>query len=512
MSKNDPKSSRLLELEAIIEKQLAVAKRARRKELDAAKACGEAQVEAQRILGHGNFEKWRKETFPQSRSALANHKRIAENWDVVDEALKKSPDIGVNDALAAIKASEVAALKDRQHNSARQYHLKASRRLWKKFNANEEARAHSQRVINMHFRRFRGHESQRKEVGCVKSHFLDSGSFSLQTHAKRWAQKNKKQASDFYSSDDFHIYRDAYAMFVHRYSDAVDFYANLDVIGDGDLTWLNQLYLEQVHGCKPVPVVHFSADGLKWLKHYIDRGYTYIGLGGLVGAAQRSERQAWIAECFELAQQRSIKFHGFGVGSQKTISAHSWHSVDTASWVVTAANGNIYVPHFEDGGFRFDKPPMIVHVSDDTPPKKLSEYENRSEEEAAPTREFEKLTKVNRRHVRDWLDSINVKWGKNGDDGKPKRRGVINFHEPRRVANLRYYERLSNHLTHVRIYYSGCGSRITSPETALGDDANVMLTYYLINKPTGKGKLNVRFKRLLRARQARLKLSANGQP
>src|SRR5262245_48519493 len=122
------------------------------------------------------------------------------------------------------------------------------------------------------------------EFGHVRSHFFDSGSFTLWTKAREYAQgKPEKRKWDYYDKEDFWKYIDSYAAFVKRYKIAIDLYANVDVIPNPELSWRNLKYLEDKHGLTPVPVIHYGTD-LEWLKRHMASGYDIIGLGGLVGS------------------------------------------------------------------------------------------------------------------------------------------------------------------------------------------------------------------------------------
>lgn len=110
-------------------------------------------------------------------------------------------------------------------------------------------------------------------------------------------------------------------------------YANLDEIGDGqasaDGTWRNQRLLEDEYGLAPLPVFH---TGEPWsaLDRYLDSGYTYIALGGLVGKS-RSGIMPWLVQCFRMGHGRAV-FHGFGLTSIAPLAALPWYSVDSTAW------------------------------------------------------------------------------------------------------------------------------------------------------------------------------------
>ena len=133
----------------------------------------------------------------------------------------------------------------------------------------------------------------------------------------------------------------AYATWVKRWKHLFAVYANLDVIGNPDVTWRNQQTLEDA-GLTPLPVFHTGTD-FKWLEHYIER-YPYMALGGMVPYMKFPKKiMPWLIMCFRLAEGRTV-FHGFGATAWKVISALPWYSVDSSSW---------------GQGFRFGQVPLF---------------------------------------------------------------------------------------------------------------------------------------------------------
>jgi hypothetical protein len=125
-----------------------------------------------------------------------------------------------------------------------------------------------------------------------------------------------------------------YAEWLTENRDLFEVYANLDVIGDPDKTWANQVELEK-RGLEPLPVFHFGGD-IAHLNRYIDAGHTYIALGGTT-RTPRKVRMKWFIHCFRAAEAardrgHDVVFHGFGVTSSDLLAAFPWYSVDSTSW------------------------------------------------------------------------------------------------------------------------------------------------------------------------------------
>lgn len=268
----------------------------------------------------------------------------------------------------------------------------------------------------------------------IKYHFLDSGAFTLATKAQQKAIDMKT----FYDSEKFYRYIDSYAAFIKKYSLAIHFYANLDVIGNPELTWRNQQYLEKEHGLKPVPVVHFGTE-MKWLLFYLER-YDFIGLGGLVGAPQPASTK-WLDMCFDIIcstpnRLPCVKIHGFGVTGLSRLMRYPWYSVDSTSWARVAGLGQIYVPRKTKGEFDFLKRPIIVPISQENPTVQNGGGH------------FLSFSAQEKKAIIDWLDYIQIPLG---DKDTP---GVCNHSGSRRRANLYFFDMLAKEVSkHERPFY-----------------------------------------------------------
>lgn len=275
-------------------------------------------------------------------------------------------------------------------------------------------------------------------MGEVRSHFLDSGSFSIKKKAFLFARETGGSEWDYYETDEFFDYMDAYAAFVKKYKAGIDLCANVDVIPHPELTWRNQQYLEKTHGLSPIPVVHFGTD-LKWLSHYMKFGYELIALGGLVGNAYTEAGDRWISRCFDFVcdtpkRLPKVKLHGFGVSGYDTIIKYPWWSVDSTTWNSRGAYGDIYVPKKRNGRFVFDTKPHTIAVSQRSP-----KYTNGGSHSV-------KLSKGELRIVLDWLEEIGLLFGKTGVDGKVVEVGISNCGRERRKACVHFIQRMQKEL------------------------------------------------------------------
>lgn len=182
--------------------------------------------------------------------------------------------------------------------------------------------------------------------------FLDSGAFSMFTQGVK-------------------VNLDEYARYIESHTDMVEFASNVDAIGAGREaeSYANQKYMEQ---CKlPVPIypVHHARDDDRWLVKYLDEGYDYIFLGGMV-----PETTGYLYEWLDRIWDKylalpdgtaRVKIHGFGLTTWELMERYPWYSVDSTSWVMISSYGNILV--WVDGRAR------AISVSTKSPNMKMAD-------------------------------------------------------------------------------------------------------------------------------------------
>jgi len=185
--------------------------------------------------------------------------------------------------------------------------------------------------------------------------FLDSGAFGIYKRLSKGSMDGsamstlKSRSRDDYSyvcSDEYKTYRREYVRFLKKHAKHFDVYANLDVIGNAELTYKNQKWFEK-RGFKPCPVWHIDSD-VKWLQRYIDEGYDYICIGAMVGVSSVILRQlldmVWSEILTDNKGIPKIKVHGFGMTSFSLMKRYPWYSVDSTSWVISPGFGSILYP------------------------------------------------------------------------------------------------------------------------------------------------------------------------
>lgn len=233
----------------------------------------------------------------------------------------------------------------------------------------------------------------------IRSHFLDSGAFSLRIKQAKHI-KNGGTAESFYDSEDFWHYMDSYIRFIKKYKAAIDLYANLDVIGNPKLTWRNQKYME-AHGLKPIPVVHFKTP-MRWLRRYIEAGYKMIGLGGLVRKVTKVECRQWLDECFTIIcpapnYRPIVKVHGFGMTKIGFLFRYPWWSVDATTIEQMSRWGKILVPRkdkIKRGVYDYKRNYITIAMSSRVKSHKMTMHTNY-------------LRPLEKEAVKEWLAYIN---------------------------------------------------------------------------------------------------------
>jgi hypothetical protein len=203
--------------------------------------------------------------------------------------------------------------------------------------------------------------------------FLDSGAFSMYTQGV---------AVDL----------DKYASFVNKRTDLWDVVSNLDHIGAGgeQKSYENQKYLESVIPNAKVIPVHHARDSDDWLLRYLDEGYDYIALGGMVpestGYLLNWLDRIWDKYLALPDGSARIKIHGFGLTRFDLMERYPWFSVDSTSWVQTGMFGGILVD-VDDRVYKID-------VSNSSPSKKKRD------------KHFDTLDPVTHGYVVDYIQSL----------------------------------------------------------------------------------------------------------
>lgn len=265
----------------------------------------------------------------------------------------------------------------------------------------------------------------------VRSSFVDSGAYSLKDRAEAYAKEHGDNPWGFYDTPEFWNHMEKYIEFLRNPSIQMNSYANLDAIGNAEISWRNLEHMEK-HGLSPVPVFH-CPDDFKWLKRMLDKGYEYIGIGGLTQKRQSEECMSWLDECFSIIcdtpdRTPRVKVHGFGMTSVPLMLRYPWYSVDSTTWRLGPEKaGLILVPKFRHGMFKYKEIPHRVTVA------------TKAKQPIRPDQNH-LLLKIREPALREWLNLIGLPFGNENE------KGVSNDRDERHKANLFYFQRLQEHL------------------------------------------------------------------
>ena len=115
---------------------------------------------------------------------------------------------------------------------------------------------------------------------------------------------------------------------------------NFDVIGNPEQSYKNQKYIEE-EGLDVIPVFHIGT-AYKWLQKYIDEGYDYISLGGMV-RKHNKYKLPFLNKCFTIGMKNGgIKFHGLGLGHNYA-AKYPLYSIDNSNHIMVRRNGNLKI-------------------------------------------------------------------------------------------------------------------------------------------------------------------------
>lgn len=185
--------------------------------------------------------------------------------------------------------------------------------------------------------------------------FLDSGAFSAYTLG---VELSVAEYCDYIKRNDDII----------RLEDGSVMASVLDGIGDPLQTYRNQLKMEAM-GVRPLPCFHAGEDE-RYLEYYV-QNYDYITLGGMVGSSTK-QLMIWLDRMWDKyltdgSGNARLKVHGFGITAVPIMEAYPWYSVDSSSWIQSAAFGSIILP-----GASRNNAAMPMSVSEKSPSRHVA--------------------------------------------------------------------------------------------------------------------------------------------
>jgi hypothetical protein len=196
--------------------------------------------------------------------------------------------------------------------------------------------------------------------------WMDSGAFTA------WTRKEQ-------------INLDEYIQFCLDRIDIITYVVNLDVIPgefgqknlppeeierSAALGYQNYRYMlsKGIPKDKLIHVFHQGED-FKWLKKLVAE-IPYIGLSP-ANDRTTEEKMMWLDQCMPYVTNEEgypiVKFHGFAVTSLRLMLRFPWYSVDSTSWQMHASYGHIIVPILQNGQYNYEKNPLILTISKESP-------------------------------------------------------------------------------------------------------------------------------------------------
>jgi len=171
-----------------------------------------------------------------------------------------------------------------------------------------------------------------------------------------------------------------YCEYIHHYKKHISEYVALDVIPglprqsrtkeqreeSARASYAN-LQIMKNDGLNPIPVFHGDEDE-KWFDQMLVDGEEYIGVS--LGKDLKSSSNLWLLDrlfskiCSDDGKPR-IKIHGFGITNTILLQRYPFYSVDSTTWTLTPAYGQIIIPPIDQvtGEFNYFKRPMRIAVS-----------------------------------------------------------------------------------------------------------------------------------------------------
>ena len=263
--------------------------------------------------------------------------------------------------------------------------------------------------------------------------FLDSGAFSMFTQ-------------------DVKVDLKAYAKFIRGNSDIVEVASNLDAIGKGNerLSYDRQKQLESM-GVDVKPV-HHVRDHDDWLKRYLDEGYDYIFLGGMVpentATLTKWLDHVWSKYLTHADGTPKVKVHGFGLTRPALMFRYPWYSVNSTSWVTHARNGGIFLDIAQSGTIQDFKIEFGSRSFKRRDPKSLHFDCLRTAERKVVLKRLEELEAERPKYPDEEIELEKIAGYKMGLNPK----ALSESYGWRDVANIGYFQRMMNRRTEASIF------------------------------------------------------------
>ena len=177
-----------------------------------------------------------------------------------------------------------------------------------------------------------GFEALKTEVRSRGIHvFLDSGAFSFLRAADRSGKRlDRKQADSLIEE---------YAAWIRKQEQdfAFDFVCTFDYVRDPKEVLRVTRRLEML-GVPAVPVYH-AGTSITALHKLIDEGYKRICISRGTEFTRHGQTRAFLDQVFQVTEKAGVECHGLACTSSQVLRGYPWYSVDSTSWMASAAYG-----------------------------------------------------------------------------------------------------------------------------------------------------------------------------
>lgn len=267
---------------------------------------------------------------------------------------------------------------------------------------------------------------------------LDSGAYSA------WVQKSPIDIKE-------------YIAFIKRNEKWIWNYVSLDVIpGSFDAprtpkhvadaakqSYRNHQIMKDA-GLRPIPV-HHGGESMKDLEQMLKDGEEYIGVSPFKDWTYGRQAR-WLDDVFNFITDKNgypfVKVHGFGVTQNELIRRYPWYSIDSTTFRMTPAYGQILIPLERKGRPDFTVKPQTINVTGET-----------NTNDGANTRSFDGLGDLYKDYISKYLnDFAHCKIGH-----------VRYDNEYRSRAMMAYFQQIEKASVGVRFETAGRNSFTKSP-------------------------------------------------
>jgi hypothetical protein len=185
------------------------------------------------------------------------------------------------------------------------------------------------------------HGLKRLGIDEERTLFLDSGAFSFQNAAGCIAGRSNKDTSELNTTALLKYMLD-YMEFMQEYKDYFEIMVEVDVdyiIGFEKTRYM--LERMRSEGLDLRPVWHIPRGTEQWEADC--KRFDYHGIEGQT--RHKDDPASFYNQMIGIAHSHKSKIHGFAMTSEKLLYQIPFDSVDSASWMLQAANGTVKTPY-----------------------------------------------------------------------------------------------------------------------------------------------------------------------